>query len=476
MRAEDITALFEELELEPVVREAYIAFFDATLAELRPDAGDAPIHSYDAQPEHLALALERLALRAEGEPGVRRRLFDEAFVCRRAVDHGGFARDAALAHFVALAADGLVAERNAELMMLLREVDVEAELALPDELPWIDELLLRICRAFILLCRKGGGWDDVRLAAEEVRYLRELQAERESPLLGEGPTPALVAQLIGRYNLAKLVDVTATYLINGTPSEPLVVLRRHKANVDAMFDIAPDPDGEHVADLLAEGATLLVGSSIWAYGQRLGEKVDAFIQQLVARDEPLLELWPSQRAALSSSLLDPAKRAVVVEMPTSAGKTLLAEFAIVQAFAMYPGRRVAYVVPTRALVNQVTRRLRHDFAPLGLTVEAAVPVLDLDATEDAFLRQPFDILVVTPEKLDLLIRSDHPSVAELSLVVADEAHNIGADQRGARLELLLAMLRRERAGTRFLLLTPFVPNGEEHERELYEATVPVGFA
>ncbi|MFD2356270.1 DEAD/DEAH box helicase [Nonomuraea ferruginea] len=70
------------------------------------------------------------------------------------------------------------------------------------------------------------------------------------------------------------------------------------------------------------------------------------------------------------------------------------------------------------------------------------------------LRRDIDVLVVTPEKLDLLIRSDHPVARGLALVVVDEAHNIADGPRGARLELLLSTLKRERADARFLLLTP----------------------
>jgi replicative superfamily II helicase len=36
------------------------------------------------------------------------------------------------------------------------------------------------------------------------------------------------------------------------------------------------------------------------------------------------------------------------------------------------------------------------------------------------------------------------------MVIADEAHNLGTPDRGPRLELLLGMLRRDRAGTRFV--------------------------
>jgi helicase len=463
VRADDVRALLLELDLDPVVREAYLAFFDEALSDLRPEDLVSTEPVYDADPERLALALERLSVSAQGDASLRRRLFDEAFVCRRAVTPESLERRAAILHYFFLATDALVAERHAELVMLLREIDVENDLALPEGLAWPDELLLRVARAFVFLCRKGSGWDDVRRAASEIEQLRGLQEQRERPLTqGDEVSPTLLASLIARYNVAKLIDVVTTYTISGQPTDALIVARRHKANVDSMLEVDPDPELEHVADLLFAGIEVLVAASIWSYARRgLGARVDEFIERLVGREEPLLELWPSQRVALSSSLLDPAKRAIVVEMPTSAGKTLLAEFAIVQALALYPDRRVVYVVPTRALVNQATRRLRHDLGPLDVHVEAAVPVFELDPTEDAFLRRPFNVLVVTPEKLDLLVRSDHPAVSELSLVVADEAHNIGADERGARLELLLAMVRRERAGARFLLLTPFVPNGAE---------------
>src|ERR1019366_3520012 len=164
--------------------------------------------------------------------------------------------------------------------------------------------------------------------------------------------------------------------------------------------------------------------------------------------------------------------AVSIQMPTSAGKTLLAEFAIVQALALNPSSTVAYIVPTRALVSQVTKRLRSDIAGAviggrAVVVESAVPVFELDPTEDAMLSHRPDVLVTTPEKLDLLVRSGHPVVRDVALVVVDEAHHISEPSRGPRLELLLATLNRERGTScRYLLLTPFLPNAEELGRWL----------
>ena len=80
----------------------------------------------------------------------------------------------------------------------------------------------------------------------------------------------------------------------------------------------------------------------------------------------------------------------------------------------------------------------------------------------------FRVLVTTPEKLDLMLRGgwERQIGRPLTLVIVDEAHGIGAGTRGLRLELLLATINRESPHAQFLLLTPFVPNGQEIARWL----------
>lgn len=409
----------------------------------------------------LAQALERLALEMR-DPEARRRLFDEAYLCRRALPEQPIERGQALVHLVCLVADGLCAERRAELVMQLRERPPEA-LEIPDDLGWEQELLLRVARSFALMARRSDGWADIRLAADEVTRLRELQNDRERRALEEVDATGL-GQLVSLYNLARMVELCAEYLVSGSPGDIGIRLDRHHANIQEIERLEPDPALAHLTDLLHAGLQSLVSGSMWTATRGLGTRVGEFVAALTDehRENPVLELWPSQREALRSSLLDPARRALVVQMPTSAGKTLVSEFAIVQALALNPGATVAYVVPTRALVNQITLRLRTDLSPLGLNVEAAVPVFELDPLEDSLLRsERIDVLVTTPEKLDLLIRQDHPSVERIAMVVGDEAHNIGTGARGARLELMLGMIKRERVDARFLLLSPFVPNADE---------------
>jgi RAD3-like DEAD/DEAH box helicase len=457
----EIRDLLNEFQAQGVVNDARLDYFRAALAEIRQDV-HLNVRDADILRVDMATAIERFALDTNDRGDQRSTLFEEAFLCRRVVDLDQLAPNERLIHLAYLCADGVLAEKRAELMMLLRSSETRRALELSTQSEWSEELLLRICRAFVLLCRKGGGWDDVRDAAQEIERLRDLQRRNASDLPSRAALNSQVAaDLVANFNLAKLVDIVARYTINGEPQDAPAQIERHSANIVEIMRLAPNPNLLHVADLISSACDELLRSTVWFNTRRLGRRMREFVDLLTneGRPRPVFELWPSQREALNSSLLDPAKRAIVVEMPTSAGKTLIAEFSVVQALALNPGGKVAYVVPTRALVNQIVLRLRADLGPLGYAVEAAVPVFELDPTEDQLLRQKIDVLVVTPEKLDLLIRSGHPSIDSLALVVADEAHNIGDGDRGARLELLLGTIKRERADTRFLLLTPFVPNG-----------------
>lgn len=62
----------------------------------------------------------------------------------------------------------------------------------------------------------------------------------------------------------------------------------------------------------------------------------------------MFELLPPQRVALQEQgLLDQASRAVIVELPTSGGKTTLAQFRMLQALNQFDAEKrwVAYVAP-----------------------------------------------------------------------------------------------------------------------------------
>jgi hypothetical protein len=126
-----------------------------------------------------------------------------------------------------------------------------------------------------------------------------------------------------------------------------------------------------------------------------------FIMLLAARRPPHVDLWPSQLEAAQRSI-NPADD-LVIALPTSAGKTKIAELCILRALA--DRKRVVYVTPLRALSAQVERILARTFAPLGAGVTSLYGAIGASSVDDKTLADA-DIVVATPEKLDFALRQD----------------------------------------------------------------------
>jgi superfamily II DNA/RNA helicase len=168
------------------------------------------------------------------------------------------------------------------------------------------------------------------------------------------------------------------------------------------------------------------------------------------------ELWPSQTQALEHGLLEQS-RSAVVRMPTSAGKTRVAELAIVDMLVRSPGSMCVYVAPYRALVTEVEETFAAILTDLGYRVSSIVGAYETNDFERV-LANDADLLVVTPEKFDLLLRLRAEGLRRVSLVVFDEGHIVDDAQRGAKFELLLARLKIEVPTARLIALSAVVSN------------------
>lgn len=330
---------------------------------------------------------------------------------------------------------------------------------------WKDRLINKTLEAFILLVRKDNGFADITAALRIITVLQEEQKEFEELYLKEiGRTNEIAEayQLLGFYHLSKAIIETAKYLTNGYEYKERLesVVRQHLDAAKKLF--VSNPRMVSISIILEDNLKALEQNSIWTK-----TKFNDKIQQLcrIKSEKGYIELLPSQRDALSKNLLDVASNVTVVQMPTSAGKTLLAEFNILVTKALKQNAKIVYIVPSRALVNQVYFDLKSDLEALNLTIEKTSSAIEVDPNENRFLETEIDILVSTPEKLDLLIRRNHPSVDDVSLFIVDEAHMLQNKQRGAKLELLLAILKRERSSAKFMLLSPFIGSSAETIKE-----------
>jgi hypothetical protein len=131
-----------------------------------------------------------------------------------------------------------------------------------------------------------------------------------------------------------------------------------------------------------------------------------YLRQLAAQPRPVVELWPSQRMALQAGLLDSARDALVIRTPTSSGKTRMAEAAIVNAISAEPDDSCCvYIVPFRALATEVEAGLGATLGDLGIRVSSLFGGYETSELED-YLLSSSNVLILTPEKLDLVLRSD----------------------------------------------------------------------
>ena len=342
------------------------------------------------------------------------------------------------------------------------------------DVSWDQRLLYRLFHCWVRLFRKDG-WDDLDRIRETIAGLRDDQKTMEEQRLQNGSQAAdraIALRLVALYHWAKSTEILAHFMLQGQPSDPFGEIDKHfEAGIEAAM-ASGDAQLEVILRWLHAAGRIMVTNSLWWTTRSVNSRTSEFVRSLTKREhQAMFELLPPQRAALlEQGLLDQAKTAIVVDLPTSGGKTLLAQFRILQALNQFDAYKgwVAYVAPTRALSAQLTRRLRRDFDPIGLRVEQLTSAIEVDTFEEQILNdseQPFHVLVATPEKLSLVIRNKKVA-RPMALVVMDEAHNLENNDRGLRIEFLLATVKRDCPQANFLLLMPYVESSESVARWL----------
>ncbi|GAA5888947.1 hypothetical protein JCM5296_002752 [Sporobolomyces johnsonii] len=157
---------------------------------------------------------------------------------------------------------------------------------------------------------------------------------------------------------------------------------------------------------------------------------------------------------------------VVVSAPTGGGKTVLFELAIIRLFTTSPSTssKVLYMAPTKSLCAERAADWKKKFeVGLGWTVRELTGDSETGAgtwKEVAKAR----IIVTTPEKWDAMTRKWHDhdaTLGQLRLFCVDEVHSVGADVRGAVLEVVVSRMKTLGTSTRFIAASATVPNIED---------------
>ncbi|ORZ19116.1 antiviral helicase [Lobosporangium transversale] len=135
---------------------------------------------------------------------------------------------------------------------------------------------------------------------------------------------------------------------------------------------------------------------------------------------------------------------VLVSAHTSAGKTVVAEFAI--ATSLRGKQRVIYTSPIKALSNQKYRELLEEFGDVGLM------------TGDVTINPSASCLVMTTEILRSMLYRGSEVMREVAWVIFDEIHYMRDKERGVVWEETIILLPPK---CHYVFLSATIPNAME---------------
>jgi ATP-dependent RNA helicase HelY len=166
-------------------------------------------------------------------------------------------------------------------------------------------------------------------------------------------------------------------------------------------------------------------------------------------------------------MLNPGRSTVLV-LPTGAGKTTLSELRIAACLAA--GKKVVFLVPTLALVDQLRDDLTETFPSAFADVEVSVDG-DLTGLLEGVALQSVEVM--TPERCLALITHAPDALENVGLVVFDECHLLSPQGGGGRsLDAMLCLLQllKHAPTTDLLLLSAMLTNANEFAAWVQEAT------
>jgi ATP-dependent Lhr-like helicase len=146
--------------------------------------------------------------------------------------------------------------------------------------------------------------------------------------------------------------------------------------------------------------------------------------------------FSSLRSAQAQAI-DPilAGQDVLVLAGTGSGKTEAVVAPVIDRYRSQAGARILYLTPTRALANDLFRRLDGPLEQLGLQVG----IRHGERNDLARKEAPF-LVITTPESLDVMLMQREPALRQVQAVVVDEIHLLYNTQRGLQTGILIARL------------------------------------
>ena len=274
-------------------------------------------------------------------------------------------------------------------------------------------------------------------------------------------TPGEAARALGLAVTARLLKNVSDYFLSGDESK-LESVSKDIQKTLKIFENAESIFEYNIIRSLGNLIPMLRLKSTWTkIGELLPDKRWKRYLKLLSRglgsdlyrSPSVSELWPSQIEAIENGLID--RHSKIFRMPTSAGKTRVAEIAMVYTLISSPGSKIIYTAPYKALVYEIQQNFNDLFSDLGFRVSSLGGNYETDEFEQA-IAEDTDVLVITPEKLDLMFRINPNLLEKVRLFILDEGQIVSNQKRGVKFELLITRIKKRFPEIRFLFLSAVI--------------------
>ena len=208
-------------------------------------------------------------------------------------------------------------------------------------------------------------------------------------------------------------------------------------------------------------STTRKGGREWAHMVDVGREISNF-QELVP---DMARTWPFELDTFQKEAIYHLENgdSVFVAAHTSAGKTVVAEYAI--AMAAKHMTKAIYTSPIKALSNQKFRDFRLEFSDVGIL------------TGDVQINAEASCLIMTTEILRSMLYRGADLLRDVEFVIFDEVHYVNDLERGVVWEEVIIMLPEH---VTLILLSATVPNtyefaswvGRTKKKDIYVISTP----
>jgi len=169
-------------------------------------------------------------------------------------------------------------------------------------------------------------------------------------------------------------------------------------------------------------------------------------------------LYPPQELALSKGVMNGNN--ILVTTPTSSGKTLIGLMGMINILSK--GKKVVYLTPLKALATEKFNEfkiIQNLSCFKNRKINIAIATGDYDSYGTELIDK--DIIILTNEKMDSILRHNANWIFNVGLFIIDEIHLLTERERGPTLEIILTKIKLMPQKPQIIGISATVSNSDE---------------